>query len=251
MLNLPDITIVCAFTVCHELTMMAVDECLRHARFGDVKLFTDRALGRDVVPVKFKNLNEAAWFTTYQMPSYIKTSHVLFIHWDSWIIDPQMWRDDFLSYDYVGAPWWYKDKYNVGNSGFSLRSKALLDFLSEHRAEFPLASPEDHVLCRQYQLRLPQFKWAPEYVAQDFSFERVRPSIASRHFGFHGMFNWPFILPPSKMAERMALAVDDPYIKSTGLLDELNRIHSASWVKPISGIHKGVEQPKGAMCDVA
>ncbi len=27
-------------------------------------------------------------FTTYEVPRYIKTSHVLFIQWDSWIVDP-------------------------------------------------------------------------------------------------------------------------------------------------------------------
>ena len=44
MLDLPDLTLVAVYTVCHELTEMAVAECTRHVRFGDVKLFTDRPL---------------------------------------------------------------------------------------------------------------------------------------------------------------------------------------------------------------
>ncbi len=44
MLDLPDLTLVAIYTVAHELTEMAVAECTRHVRFGDVKLFTDRPL---------------------------------------------------------------------------------------------------------------------------------------------------------------------------------------------------------------
>ena len=229
MLDLPDVTLVCAFTVCHDLTLMAVDECLKHARFGDVKLFTDKDLGRETIPVKFTNIDEAAQFTTYNLPDYIKTSHALFVQWDSWILDPSLWNDDYLKYDYIGAPWWYNDSLNVGNSGFHLRSLALLKFLAEHEQEFPIVMPEDQTLCRKYQLLLPQFKWAPEELAQAFAFERVRPCIESRHFGFHGLFNWPFILTPDKLAERMALARANPYVQSTGMLAELDRLWYGWW----------------------
>jgi hypothetical protein len=231
---------------------MAVDDCLKHAKFGDVKLFTDKDLGRETVPVKFKNVDEAARFTTYKMPYYIKTSHILFVQYDSWIIDPGMWRDEFLRYDYVGAPWWYNDNMNVGNSGFNLRSVALLKFIAEHEQEFPLKMPEDQVLCRGYRTKLPQFKWAPESVAIDFSFERSRPSIESRHFGFHGMFNWPFVLSPDKMAERMNIARRDPHVQKSGALDELDIIGRSLWVKTLSGVHRSVEMPTGeTMCDAA
>ncbi len=144
-------------------------------------------------------------FTAYEVPRYIRTSHVLFIHWDSWIIDPSMWRPQFLECDYIGAPWWYRDGLNVGNSGFCIRSKALIEFLAAHPTEFPLAMPEDDVLCRQYRPRLPQFKWADEALAHQFSFERTRiPGAGS--FGFHGMFNWPYVLTDVQIAERLLRA---------------------------------------------
>ena len=135
MLDLPDLTLVAIYTVAHELTEMAVAECTRHVRFGDVKLFTDRPLRsqRDAIQIEpFGDLMQAGTFTTYEVPHYIRTSHVLFIHWDSWIIDPSMWRPQFLECDYIGAPWWYRDGLNVGNSGFCIRSKALIDFLAAH-----------------------------------------------------------------------------------------------------------------------
>ena len=47
---------------------------------------------------------QAGAFTTYEVPRYIRTSHAMFIHWDSWIVDPSMWRPQFLDCDYIGAP---------------------------------------------------------------------------------------------------------------------------------------------------
>ncbi len=139
-------------------------------------------------------------FTAYEVPRYIRTSHVLFIH-----VEPSMWRPQFLDCDYIGAPWWYRDGLNVGNSGFCIRSKALIDFLAAHPAEFPLAMPEDEVLCRHYRPRLPQFKWASEALGAEFAFERTRIP-GGRSFGFHGMFNWPYVLTDAQIAARLLRA---------------------------------------------
>jgi hypothetical protein len=198
MLDLPDLTLVAVYTVAHELTEMAVAECTRHVRFGDVKLFTDRPLRSqgDAIQIEpFRDHTQAGIFTTYELPRYIKTSHILNVQWDSWIVC-----------DYVGAPWWYRDGLNVGNSGFCIRSKALIDFLAAHPAEFPLGSPEDHVLCRHYRPRLPQFKWADEALAHEFSFERTRAGPGARSFGFHGMFNWPYVLTDAQIEARIIRA---------------------------------------------
>ena len=91
MLDLPNLTLVAIYTVAHELTEMAVAECTRHVRFGDVKLFTDRPLRSQTEAIQiepFVERKQAGVFTTYEVPRYIKTSHVLFIQWDSWIVDP-------------------------------------------------------------------------------------------------------------------------------------------------------------------
>lgn len=228
MLNLKDVTLVAVNTVCHELTDLAIKDCLKHANFGDVKVFSDKPRPDSIQISPFASLKEAGDFTVNKLPEYIRTSHVLFIHWDSWIIDPEMWTDDFLKYDYIGAPWWYNDEYNVGNSGFCIRSKRLLDFMANN-ADFPISMPEDHTLCRTYRRKLPQFTWAPEHLAIRFSFERSRPDIASRHFGFHGLFNWPFVLPPKELAVRMELARESPYVMNTGMLNEINELFEFKW----------------------
>ena len=46
-----------------------------------------------------------------------------------WLVseDGNRWRDEFLEYDYIGAPWNVPagSRNNIGNGGFSLRRKFL------------------------------------------------------------------------------------------------------------------------------
>lgn len=215
MLELPSVTLCAVFTVAHELTLRAVADCTRVANFGAVRLFTDRPLqwtgpshGVDRKCVQagpFADLAEAGRFTTYTVPEHIETSHALFIHWDSWILDPSAWRLEFLEYDLIAAPWyWHMEGFRVGNSGFCLRSKRLIDFLAANETEFPVGDPEDLTLCRDYRPRLENlgFRWAPEALAYEFSFERSR--IAKKSLGFHGAFNFPQIMTDVEIEDRLA-----------------------------------------------
>lgn len=213
--DLLDVTLVAMFGNCHDLTLMAVDDCLRHARFGDVKLFTDDGRGRDFVQAGPFAANEDQGrqrFWSYEMPKHIETSHILNIQWDSGIVNPGHWTDEFLEYDYVGAPWNWFPVMNVGNGGFSLRSKRMLDFLAEHETEFPSKMPEDVATCREYRARLEVhgFKWPPVALAGKFSFERVAYWPVNEIFGYHGQFNWPYVFTDEQIEERMKVA--EPYV---------------------------------------
>ena len=136
-LALPDITLVAIDTIAHELTALSIADCRKHATFGDVKLFTNvKGMPHGVYVPGMNGHRALLDFTIYWMPDYIKTSHILVAQWDSWIVDSGMWRPDFLRYDYVGAPWGFTDGMNVGNSGFSILSKALLDFIAARPERF-------------------------------------------------------------------------------------------------------------------
>src|SRR3974390_1235743 len=136
------------------------------------------------------------WFW-YKLPPLIHTDFVLMISWDGWVIDAEMWDDRYLDYDFIGAPWaWYDDNMTVGN-GLGMRSKRLMDYLKENRQTFPYREGgEDGLLCRQYRPALERcgFKWAPEWLASKFSFEDSRPAPDSRHFMFHGNYNFKNVL---------------------------------------------------------
>ena len=80
-------------------------------------------------------------------------------------------RDDFLAWDYIGAPWVYKNRPSeVGNGGFSLRSRALLQ--ATMSLPWDGHEPEDAAICRTMRPQLEsQFglKFAPLNLAARFS----------------------------------------------------------------------------------
>lgn len=213
-LHLPDVTLAVADTVAHDLTALAVRDCLDRVDFGDVWIASDRQImgGIKHIPVNFKGLADADAFRWYGWPQHLTTDHVLIIEWDSWVLDADCWRDEWLRLDYIGALWpWHKHD-RVGNGGFSLRSTRLLQTLAAHPMRFPNWVHEDDVLCRQHRVALEcgGFEWASDDVARRFSFEREEPHGPT--FGFHGAFNWRRVLSPSALKERLDLARANPYI---------------------------------------
>ena len=133
------------------------------------------------------NLPKYSRFIVKDLNNYINTDFVLVFQSDGFIINPSGWTEDYLNYDYVGAPWWYGDNNNVGNGGFSLRSKKLLDILSndDHIKE---TDPEDHNICRVYgnYLKHTAIKFAHADLASNFS---VESGEFNSQFGFHGKWH--------------------------------------------------------------
>jgi hypothetical protein len=206
---------------------MAVKECLNKVDFGEVMIFTDR-------PSEFASLTGSFIIRVPDWPSkmgyslfryrevapYIATSHALFIEWDSWVWDTAMWDDEFLDYDYVGPPWKYDEpNKNVGGGGFCLVSARLKRYLHDHPSQYPLPIiSDDWLLCCEYRPRLEAegFVWAPEDLAYRFAFEYYRPSPTSRHFGFHGIFNFNEVLPPDRLEERTKLILASKHATTRG-----------------------------------
>jgi hypothetical protein len=250
MLVLPDVTLVMIETREHALASLAVRDCLQQAKFGDVLIFTDK-------PDAFADQghihavpdwpDKIGWsrFSWQGVAPYMRTTHALCIQWDSWIVDPDMWCGDFLSYDFIGAPWWYKDGMNVGNGGFCLRSTKLMRYLRNNRDRFPcITALDDDLLCRKYRTSLQDigFTWAPEDLASQFSFEVKRPSPDSRHFGFHAAYNFGYgcggdqerLLERARiMAKSKYMTASNPYLwegfckSNPQIADELARVASA------------------------
>ena len=214
-LSLPDVTLVCASSVCHELCEMSLNECLRHAEFGEIIVASDQLLELDETYRFFhadmQDCEEYCRWLLYELPSKLRTKHFLVVQWDSWITTPMSWSDEFLKYDYIGAPWQHRlvEEYPdvaVGNGGFSLRSTALA-----HRCrdlELPTRVPEDHLICYKHrkQLESEGFRFASVELASRFAFETIAPE--EHHalpFGFHGAFNWWRVLSDEQVNERLKL----------------------------------------------
>ncbi len=135
---------------------------------------------------------------------YFETSHCLIVQADSFVINSDLWKDEFLKYDYIGGPWHNKievkpdlilnlEKNPVGNGGFSLRSRKLVETTSKidfQSLNFPMKA-EDVVICHYlYQKMIDNgIRFAPPKLAAQFSMENVDHLYGQNVnsvFGFHG-----------------------------------------------------------------
>lgn len=168
---------------------------MRQARFGQVLLLSDKPPSQNSRgEIEWRRIDRIASRRDYSrfmlqgLAGEIRTSHALCVQWDGFVLDGANWNPAFLDYDYIGAPWpHFKDGHNVGNGGFSLRSRRLLEACAT--LPFDGMQAEDIVisrLCRP-SLEGSGLRFAPESLARDFAYERTRRS--GREFGFHGAFN--------------------------------------------------------------
>lgn len=194
-LKLPNVTLSTATTKNFVLTNMAIGHCLEQCDFGDIAVFSPYGV-RDcphqhIYIEPFKDKSDASKFGMYELHKYITTSHVLSIQWDGYIIDAKAWNPRFLEYDYIGAVWpWMPIGRQIGNGGFCLRSKRLLQILSKYTMNSSQPALADDVFTCVYMrdtlVNEYGIKFAPLEAARDFSYERELPK---RSFGFHGLFN--------------------------------------------------------------
>ena len=201
-----DRTTLCAVDCLNpELTLPALRRSMASCTFDSIKLLTDKnvsAQGIEVVPIApITSLQEYSRFLVKELVQYIDTDHVLLIQWDGFVCGPEHWEDAFLLYDYIGARWppgvvADQPEQAVGNGGFSLRSRALLQALQDPK--IASVHPEDAMICRRYRAYLEQqhdIVFAGDATADRFSSEHC--ALDQPTFGFHGIINlsrhllWP------------------------------------------------------------
>jgi hypothetical protein len=196
--RLPEVTLCAVACVNVAATVRALARCLDRASFGRALLFTDAppaVLPRGLEHIAIAPLQssrEYSRFVLNDLGPWIDTSHCLIVQWDGFVLDADAWEHGFLDYDYIGAPWpQFTDGHDVGNGGFSLRSKHLIEACRDPRF-VDSGQPEDVVIARVNRSWLEQecaLRFADRATASRFSFERDRG--AARTFGFHGVFNLP------------------------------------------------------------
>lgn len=214
MLKLPQVTLACVDTRLPRMALDAMILCLDQVQFGDALLFTCPNHGLTDVPdgirvIELDSINSIEAYSRFLlkgMGPYLHTSHMLIVQWDGYVLDPTMWRDAYLDVDYIGAVWpQYDDAHRVGNGGFSLRSRKLLDALTSD--DIVAEHPEDVCIARTNRTLLEQrwgIRFADETLARDFAFERDRQTPSS--FGFHGLSNMAVLLSEAQLQTFMAHA---------------------------------------------
>ncbi|MCR6479460.1 hypothetical protein NU688_25100 [Variovorax sp. ZS18.2.2] len=117
------------------------------------------------VPIASLNYHEYGWFMMFALWRVVQTEFALVVQEDGWVVNADNWRDEFLDFDYIGAPihlakidtpegtyWrnrfeWADELQKPGhvvtpiqNGGFSLRSRRFMRALVDHphiRVEIP------------------------------------------------------------------------------------------------------------------
>jgi hypothetical protein len=162
--------------------------------FGQVLFLSDRQPSESepaIVWQRIERLGSRADYSRFMLRDLaqrISTTHALCVQWDGFVVNGSAWDPRFLDYDYIGAPWpHFRDEHNVGNGGFSLRSRRLLEACRD--LPFDGVQSEDIVIARLCRPKLEEqgIRFAPESVARRFAYERF--SHTGREFGFHGAYN--------------------------------------------------------------
>lgn len=196
MVEIKDLTIICVDTKNYGRAVHALKKCQEQVKVDRILFLTDIDLnieGIEVIKIDpIHSKKQYSRFLIKELYKHFDTSHCLVIQWDGYILDGESWNPEFIEMDYLGAPWLYQDGRNVGNGGFSLRSKRLQTILGTN--DFvEVCDPEDEVICRTYGNWLQDvhgIRFATQELADTFSFELRTPICKT--FGFHGWFHRPY-----------------------------------------------------------
>jgi hypothetical protein len=191
-----DITLVAIEFQWYDLTKYAIERCLEHIDPKEILVISDKDLYPGATYINRTPVSGMPEYNTVMLKEvapHINTAHSLYIQWDGIANDSTKWTDDFLNYDYIGAVWpWEQEGKNVGNGGFSLRSKRLLDACLDDKIQLTSErnfTAEDTYIginYREYLETTYGIKYAPTELARQFSFELGEHTPS---FGFHGIWN--------------------------------------------------------------
>lgn len=234
-LALPTVTLCAVTSVNVVATVAALEACLDQVEFAETLLLTDANLVVThpeirVVPVpRISSARAYSRFMLHDLADHVRSAHCLVVQWDGFVLDAQQWDPAFLTFDYIGAPWpQFGEGHDVGNGGFSLRSRRLLEACRDPR--FRGGAAEDIAICRDNRTLLEvahDIRFADRSTAERFSYERSAPPGPT--FGFHGIFNMIRAIGPERFWELYA-ALSDPttaFVDYRSLMGQLGRGRNA------------------------
>ena len=210
MLYLPNITLVAVSSVELSGTDLALQISSHDIEFAAIKFLSSEEWvpsNPKIQMIKIPKLDLVGYskFILGDLYRYVETEYCLVVQSDGFVLNASKWNPVFLEFDYIGAPWPMDLKLqpgnieldlarnSVGNGGFSLRSRRLLETTSKivfDDLDFPTKS-EDLILCHfLYQEMVSSgVKFPNPELAAQFSIESPTAAYEqnpSTCFGFHG-----------------------------------------------------------------
>ncbi len=217
-LKLPNVTLLAVTSIEIEQHQIALKISSHNIEFGAVKFLSSSLPEKKYSDIEYvsippMNRSDNNRFLMKDLYKYFKTSHCLFIQADSFVVNAGLWKEEFLEFDYIGAPWpneihitpnpelssgissplVLNMKENcVGSGGFSLRSRKLLKTIAKinyDSLKFPILN-EDLIICHYlYKEMIDKgISFAPPELAAQFSIENphhLYGQNANSVFGFH------------------------------------------------------------------
>lgn len=228
-LALPEVTLVAVSSKALPATVRALQRSLAQVRPAEAILLSDiHPPERELDGIKYvetKRMEDRQSYSNFilkSLASHIRTDFALCIQWDGYILDAQCWSDEFLTADYVGAPWpQFGDGHDVGNGGFSLRSRRLLQACTDDRIDGN--ETEDIAICRSARPWLEReygIRFADRDLASRFAFERT--PRRGDEFGFHGVFNMAGLMTAQEYRETIA-SLDPGLLRRSDMRELLKR----------------------------
>lgn len=216
-MNLDNVTLlIIDGTGCDENACKALKYSAKDIKFKNVKLLTTNTnfynFCETVNIEKITSIYDYSKFCLTKLHTYVDTDYCLIIQSDGFIINSNKWSNEFFNYDYIGAPWHLtnlkvnlpryplvfdqnlknKKQYQIGNGGFSFRSKKLLKLTSELYNDSMYGPPEDVIICilLREQLEKHGIKFIDNIdLAAQFSCEATtingKKYSSNNSFGFH------------------------------------------------------------------
>lgn len=172
----------------------------------------------EIAPLDYQSYS---WFMLFTLWRAVHTDFALVVQDDGWVLDGSLWRDEYLNYDYIGAPihlaqvfapegdYWsqrFEWSYNlpeghraepVLNGGFSLRSRKLMRVFEDHpQLRVQLPAPD------MVQAQPLQFGWSVIFLNEDVQLSGLlRPQLEALGLKFPPLdvslgFSIEYVAPP-------------------------------------------------------
>lgn len=197
MIKLPQVTLLEVNCVDPVLGVKSLVHSSKGIEFGSIKLFAHfkpNNLPTNIEFIQVPKLTHDGFsqFCIEQLTNFVDTDFALSINDDGFVINPHLWMDEFLDYDYIGAPWapdspWCP-RNRVGNGGFCFKSKRFMDLSANIRY---VGGHDDVIVTNEYYdyFVANGVKYAPVELAARFALEMKIPECdydLNKCFGFHG-----------------------------------------------------------------
>jgi hypothetical protein len=205
---LKDVTLIAYSSNDVKENIESLQKCMEYFDFGAVKIISHKKpdyLPEGIVYERGREIKEINDFNEYMFLFFgvhVNTSHCLYVQHHSWILNHELWKDEWLQYDLAGAVWpivpnsYLTDdgeRVRVGNDGFALKSRRLLLAPSilglklEQRQSFFNVDGNTSIYHRSAMLKYG-IKYMPVEEAAVFSYENPVPENNygnMKTFGFH------------------------------------------------------------------